>query len=286
MKTLLRKFPQTKLALFGVLLMTTAFLVSKASASVIIYSQDFPLDGNPLLGTTSTVGGGTWSGNNLFNIAGYTTGDGGAIALPFNPQSGYIYDLTATININPATTTWIGAGFLPSTGGDAYSFLATPNTPTAVRNGDAWTTFPGGVIPITSADLRIRLDTTGSNWVSSFYQGGVQMGSAYTYTSGNPTINYVGFVNAEGGGVGGISAFQLTAAVAGPVTLTNTVVGASLVLSWPNGQGWVLEAQTNNLSTGLVAATNAWTRMGAATSPFTNSVNPANGSVFYRLVYP
>jgi hypothetical protein len=180
----------------------------KASAAVI-YSQDFPLNGNPLLGTTSTVGGGTWSGNNLFNIAGYTTGSSGAIALAFTPVSGKIYDLTATINIANANESWIGAGFL-STINDAYGFTGSPNSSAAIRNGDAWTTFPGGGNGITSTDLRIRLDTTGAQWVSSFYQGGVQMGSAYTYTTGNPTINYVGFVS-EGTAVGSVSAFQLTA---------------------------------------------------------------------------
>lgn len=180
----------------------------KASAAVI-YSQDFPLNGNPLLGTTSTVGGGTWSGNNLFNIAGYTTGSSGAIALAFTPVSGKIYDLTATINIANANESWIGAGFL-STIDDAYGFTGSPNSSAAIRNGGAWTTFPGGGNGITSTDLRIRLDTTGAQWVTSFYQGGVQMGSAYTYTSGNPTINYVGFVS-EGTAVGSVSAFQLTA---------------------------------------------------------------------------
>jgi hypothetical protein len=180
-----------------------------ATAVSVIYSQDFPVVGDPLLGTTSTVGGGTWSGVNLFNIAGYTTGSSGAIALPFNPQSGYIYDLTATINIANDNGSWIGAGFL-STIDDAYGFTGSPNSSAAIRNGGAWTTFPGGGNGITSTDLRIRLDTTGAQWVSSFYQGGVQMGSAYTYTTGNPTINYVGFVS-EGTALGSVSAFQLTA---------------------------------------------------------------------------
>lgn len=183
--------------------------LSVGANAATVFSQNFPLNGDPLLGTTSTVGGGTWSGNNLFNIAGYTTGSSGAIALAFTPVSGKIYDLTATINIADAKGSWIGAGFLGNNT-NAYSFIPAPNTPTAIRNGDAWTTFPGGGIGITSTDLRIRLDTTGSQWKSTFYQGGVQMGSTHTYTTGNPTINYVGFVS-EGPAVGSVSAFQLTA---------------------------------------------------------------------------
>ena len=70
-----------------------------------------------------------------------------------------------------------------------------------------------------------------------------------------------------------------------PASITYSYVagGNSLVLHWPNGQGWVLEAQTNNLTTGLY--TN-WVRMTSATSPFTNTVNPAKETVFYRLVFP
>jgi hypothetical protein len=184
--------------------------LSVGANAVTVFSQNFPLIGDPLLGTTSTVGGGTWSGANLFNIAGYTSGSGGAIALAFTPVSGKIYDLTATINIANANNSWIGAGFL-STINDAYGFTGSPNSSAAIRNDGAWTTFPGGGYGITSTDLRIRLDTTGSQWVSSFYQGGVQMGNTtYTYTTGNPTINYVGFVS-EGFAEGSVSAFQLTA---------------------------------------------------------------------------
>jgi fibronectin-binding autotransporter adhesin len=69
-----------------------------------------------------------------------------------------------------------------------------------------------------------------------------------------------------------------------PTNITYTVTGNELVLSWPNGQGWKLQSQTNALSTGI--ATN-WTDVSPApSSPYTNTVNPANPTVFYRLVYP
>ncbi len=56
------------------------------------------------------------------------------------------------------------------------------------------------------------------------------MGSAYTYTSGNPTINYVGFVS-EGTAVGSVSAFQLTAtAVPEPSTYAMVLGGIATLL--------------------------------------------------------
>jgi hypothetical protein len=66
----------------------------------------------------------------------------------------------------------------------------------------------------------------------------------------------------------------------------NLVGGNSLQLTWPTDHiGWTLEVQTNSLSTGL--GTN-WVRIASSTA--TNQVSvpivPANGSVFYRLVYP
>jgi len=68
-----------------------------------------------------------------------------------------------------------------------------------------------------------------------------------------------------------------------PTNISYTVGGNQLILNWPNGQGWRLLAQTNNLLTGL---TTNWFATGVTTSPFTNTVNPANGTVFYRLTYP
>jgi autotransporter-associated beta strand protein len=67
-------------------------------------------------------------------------------------------------------------------------------------------------------------------------------------------------------------------------TLTNTLIttisGPAVVLSWPSGQGWKLESQTNNLNQGLG---NNWSTNTTATTPFTNNIDPANPAVFYRL---
>ena len=68
-----------------------------------------------------------------------------------------------------------------------------------------------------------------------------------------------------------------------PAPITYSFNGSALVLNWPNGQGWTLEAQTNTITTGL--STN-WVRLTGVNSPVTNTVNPTKGAVFYRLISP
>jgi len=62
--------------------------------------------------------------------------------------------------------------------------------------------------------------------------------------------------------------------------------GNELQLSWPQDHlGWRLQVQTNDLSSGL--GTN-WTDWPDSTNVFQTNIviNPENGSVFLRLVYP
>lgn len=71
-----------------------------------------------------------------------------------------------------------------------------------------------------------------------------------------------------------------------PFPIGSVVNGSNLELTWPaDHTGWRLQVQTNSLSTGL--NTN-WTDVAGATlvNSVTNTINAANGSVFYRMVYP
>ena len=71
-----------------------------------------------------------------------------------------------------------------------------------------------------------------------------------------------------------------------PVTVTNTLSGNLLTLSWPADHiGWRLQIQTNSISVGL--GTN-WLDVPGSTSTnqMTFTLDPTAGSVFYRLVYP
>ncbi len=71
-----------------------------------------------------------------------------------------------------------------------------------------------------------------------------------------------------------------------PTNLVAVVNGSNLELTWPaDHTGWRLQSQTNSLSVGLNAA---WVDVAGSTSvhSVTNAINPANGAVFYRMVYP
>jgi len=71
-----------------------------------------------------------------------------------------------------------------------------------------------------------------------------------------------------------------------PVSVGLSLAGNALQLSWPSDHtGWRIEAQTNSIAVGI--GTNWFTVSGSdATNQIFLPINPANGSVFLRLVYP
>jgi hypothetical protein len=72
-----------------------------------------------------------------------------------------------------------------------------------------------------------------------------------------------------------------------PTNLMFTVLGGNtLHLSWPSDHlGWHLQSQTNSASAGL--GTNWITFPGTDLVTSTNvAINPANPTVFYRMIYP
>ena len=203
MKNLTIKAMRNKPAWFGILALTATLSCGNAFAAVI-YSQTFTGGTGALAGTTSTTGGGTWTGDNIINRDGALVGGWGAVSLAFTPSSGLVYELTATIP-SQYWGSWIGVGFLP----DNSLYGWSPSNPVALRTA-GWQIWPQAVnaSALTSNDVLIRLDTTGAQWKTAMYQGGVQIGSTFTYTT-NPTITRVGFVSDGSGGQ--VSAFQLTA---------------------------------------------------------------------------
>jgi hypothetical protein len=71
-----------------------------------------------------------------------------------------------------------------------------------------------------------------------------------------------------------------------PTNITTSVSGSTLTLSWPaDHTGWRLQSQTNSLNDGLGTV---WTDIPGtgASNTYNATIDPANGTVFYRMVYP
>ena len=142
---------------------------------------------------------------------------------------------------------------------------------------------------------------------------GVALGAAVTYsgvlniiTSGTFTVgqnftlfsgvgattagNFLSIAGSPGAGKafsftnGVLSVVTASVGPSGPAHLTNSVSGSTLSLSWPAGQNWRLQMQTNSLSVGL--NTN-WIYITDGTLSSTNiPLDGTKPTVFYRLMYP
>jgi len=116
-------------------------------------------------------------------------------------------------------------------------------------------------------------------------------GQAFTLFSGAGATSASNFASVEGAPSG--FAFSFTNGVlnvvqtgpSGPGSITNSVSGNLLTLTWPAGQSWRLESQTNSLSTGL-SPTGWGTVPGVSDGSATITIDPSSPTVFYRLVSP
>ena len=157
------------------------------------------------------------------------------------------------------------------------------------------------VTNITVAPVTYSLPVNGTmQWAASVWPANAS-NPAFTWASSNAaiaTVSASGLVTANAAGTTSVTATTLDGALVASalVTVTNLTSspllawtwsnGSNLVLSWPaDHRGWLLQVQTNSLGAGL--GTNWVTVPGSASVvAATNPVDPANGSVLYRLAYP
>jgi hypothetical protein len=107
-----------------------------------------------------------------------------------------------------------------------------------------------------------------------FSGAGATSASNFALITGSPPGQSFSFTN---------GVLSVVGSPSGP-TLTNSVSGGVLSLSWPAGQGWRLQYQTNALTVGL--STN-WLEAADSSISSTNiTIDTTQPATFYRLAYP
>ena len=184
-----------------------------AHGAEIIYLDDFSGSGaSPLTGTTPDVspGGETWSASGLFSADGSKTSNGtGNAFLPFSPQPGKVYRISADLNPDISTSShWFALGFAQNNN-TSSTFFTSPNDAGPwglVRendNGEVVHTFLGPGIDFREVydpnpnlvgpiNLAIELNTFQANWTTQWYVNGNLIRNNLNNFSTNPSITHIG----------------------------------------------------------------------------------------------
>ncbi len=229
---------------------------------------------------------------------------------------GLVKNGTNTLYLNAANTysglTTVSAGTLGGSGTITGSVLVTTNA--SIGGGTAAgisTLSVSGNLTLTNGGGFFRLNRTGSASDNVIVSGGLtnfgtgiitvtnlgatlQVGDTFTLFS--KAVTGGNTLTVTGGGAVWTNKLALNGTIqvipsvnTNPTNIVTSISGNVLTLSWPaDHTGWRLQVQTNSVTTGLVANSNAWSTVSGSTSVNSTSItiNPANGSVFYRLVYP
>lgn len=243
-------FPLMKSIALAALILT---LASAATAQTVIYSDTFGgSGGDDLNGTTPQVseGGASWvsgTGSVAWKADGSVTGSGESNAfLPFVPETGRIYTLTATLNPTAAAGTgdWLAIGFTGTAAvADGFHLLQTaPWMLARVDRGDGGietflgpnTAYSEDHVSLPDAlGLKVVLDTSQSDWKVQWWLGDTLLRTA-NYDGSNPDINFVG-LGKFGDAEGTVSSFSLSSSSAVPEPGTWALLAGAGALGWV---GW------------------------------------------------
>lgn len=187
-----------RLALFPILLAASAH-------GAIVLSDDFSGSGSALNGTTTDVGGLTWTAGAVFKDNGNVdtlvsaTANGQSAYLPYDITTGQIYTLTATIT-NPFSD-WIAVGFSTTannttatifsarhSNSGAYGWILARDSASAGQDvqffdgagtagGANGTNVAGLTLSVFTNTFKIVLDTTGTDTTAAYFMNGVQQGT-------------------------------------------------------------------------------------------------------------
>jgi len=207
------------IAFAAVLASVAGFMAVEARADTILYQDGFEREGG-LRGSAPEIRVGqygasdsaTWSGASEWTANGSNaiddyTNKNHNVYLPFVPEAGYVYTLSADVYMPPVGPyPALGVGFtsenLPYNGfcergkgimSELY-YESSGRCDVCVGVDQEWwndnVVVPGA--DGTAHNFQIALDTTAANWKTTFYLDGDEVYS-HTYADGNPWIQYVGF---------------------------------------------------------------------------------------------
>jgi autotransporter-associated beta strand protein len=259
--------------------------------------------GNGVNGIASFTGGAGYIAPPIVTVTngvGDTTGVGATAIAQINPLTGVVANIVIT---SPGVNYTATPTFILSGGGATTPATITGAVPTANTSGGLTTTGSGiltlsgantytGNTTVNGGTLVLNQATLATNSTVTVASGAVlQLGFSVTNRVASLVLNGVsqapGVYNSTTGSpyiTGSGSLLVPAAGPSGPAYLTNSVSGGHLNLSWPAGQSWRLEMQTNSVATGL--STN-WTDVTPGTASSTNiPINVSQPTVFYRLIYP
>lgn len=221
------------------------------------------------------VGNNAQNWNGSFGFAGSSSLDMGSGNVTLNTN--VTVTVTAnTLTIGGAVTnaayslTKAGAGTMVLSGANSY-YNTTVNAGT-LQIAQA-TLATNGIVTVAGGGAHLQLNFTTTNQVGGLVLNGVaQANGVYGSSTPGGYLTGTGYLLVQNVGP------------SGPAQLMSSLSGSTLSLSWPAGQNWRLQMQTNSLSVGL---SNNWSYITDGSVSSTNiTVDKTNRTVFYRLVYP
>lgn len=196
--------------------------------------------------------------------------------------SGLIKDnlrfIVGVVTNGRAGLTKVGTGTLELAAASTYTGLTTVSNGILRINSPFLSSATNVVI---AASGKLDLNFIGTNNVKQLIVAGVTVFNGTYGATGSGAAN---IDNTHFAGTGVLKVTGSSPVV--PASLSSTVTGSTLALSWPGDQGWTLQMQTNSLTKGL--GTN-WTTLVSSGSGITSTnitLDPSKPTVFYRLVYP
>jgi hypothetical protein len=254
----------------GAVLGSEAIVIGLTSNATYTVSYSIVLTAAGTLTTTNKLYSGTGTGGTL--IFSQTNSATGASFLT-NSFDGLC------IAVRNAGTNGLWGGFNPTMDISKISVAATLSMPT----GGAATAV------VTLSNLSQTYNGTARSVTASTTPSSLNVLLTYNGSANAPTnvgsYTVIGTVN-DPNYVGSATNTLVVGPSLVPPVLGSEVVGHQLQLSWPPDHlGWRLQIQTNSLTTGL--ATN-WTTVPNSTNIVSTNIviNPTNGSVFLRMIYP